>query len=368
MIFNRDVETNSVSLRLRKPYSQADLSSHTVLTDDVFSYVDFYFKTHKKNIKRSNGKVVEQNHLFYWAQAKNFYNATKVLPIEAAPLPMYYCMLNAVKAYLIYKCKIFDDIENDFRSHGLQEANSDVDGNAKKLSEIYVKHFNYGVFSRFGKDLMGDMFNDTWRCSNDGAMSVQKLLYYLPFVHSAYISTYKLPRNKEHFIPLKSGTTPTFRFTKSNKIYLVAELDKSYFKQNAVTIPEEIKNSLPDGFAINIDNGFELVSKESLLKKDVKFKYDTFRKSFSYITGNKRIWYLNRNNSEISDLNTMIIEIALAHRFSEIVRYKPEQMVKLLQGKENWLIHEFLSLALDQFMDEIACQITKQEIMTTRNK
>ncbi|MBQ2988326.1 MAG: hypothetical protein IJD59_04400 [Clostridia bacterium] len=60
--------------------------------------------------------------------------------------------------------------------------------------------------------------------------------------------------------------------------------------------------------------------------------------------------------------------VAIVHRFSEIVRYKPEQMYRLLQEKENWLIHEFLSIVLDQFMDEIACEITKKEIMATRTK
>ena len=44
------------------------------------------------------------------------------------------------------------------------------------------------------------------------------------------------------------------------------------------------------------------------------------------------------------------------------------QMIHILQGKENWLVHEFLSLVLGQFMDEIACEITKQEIMPTRVK
>lgn len=74
------------------------------------------------------------------------------------------------------------------------------------------------------------------------------------------------------------------------------------------------------------------------------------------------------NEDDIPNINSMVLELAIVHRFSEIVRYKPEQMIELLNGKENWLIHEFLSLVLDQFMDEIACEITKQEIMPTRIK
>lgn len=370
MKYIRDVETKSVSLRLRKPYTGADLSAHTILTDDVFSYVDFYFKTHKKIIKDSNGKKVDQNHLFYWNQAKNFYNASKVLNVESAPLPMYYCMLNAMKAYLVYNAKTYDIVKNDFRGHGLKESNNDSEGNAYSLSEIYVQHLEWGVFVKFANLLTSNSFNSLWKSRETGAISVKDLLYYIPFVHGAYVSTYKLPRNKERFIPLKAGHSPTFRYPKKGKIHLVAELDKGYFKQDAVTVPDYIKNTIPYDFEVNPDNGFEIMSKDEFLKKDIKSQYLNYRKSFSYIRGEKRMWYLNRFTDKccIGNLNTMIFEVAITHRFSEIVRYKPEQMDELLHSKENWLIHEFLTLVLDQFMDEIASEITKQEIMPTRVK
>ena len=98
--------------------------------------------------------------------------------------------------------------------------------------------------------------------------------------------------------------------------------------------------------------------------------YQKYRNHFSYIAADKRIWYLKRDNDYncVSNLNSMIVSVAIVHRFSEIVRYKPEQMYRLLHSKENWLIHEYLSIVLDQFMDEISCEITKQEIMNTRTK
>ena len=57
--------------------------------------------------------------------------------------------------------------------------------------------------------------------------------------------------------------------------------------------------------------------------------------------------------------------MAVMHRLSEIARYKPEQLGRLMESKENWLIHEFITLSLDQFIDELAAQITGQEIMCT---
>jgi len=340
MKYIRDVETKSVSLRLRKSYTGADLSSHTILTDDVFSYVDFYFKTHKRVIKDSIGKKVDQNHLFYWNQAKNFYNAAKVLNIESAPLPMYYCMLNAMKAYLIYNAKTFDNVKKDFGGHGLKEGTNDSEEKVYSLSDIYVQHLEWGVFVKFANRLTSSSLNSLWDSGKKGAISVKDLLYYIPFVHGAYVSTYQLPRNRERFIPLSSGYSPTFRYSQKGKIRLVAELDKGYFKQDAVTVPDYIKNTIPNSFEVNPDNGFEIMSKDEFLKKEIKRKYLEYRKYFSYIRGEKRMWYLNRLTDKccVGNLNTMIFEVAITHRFSEIVRYKPEQMDKLLHSKENWLI------------------------------
>lgn len=213
MKFVRDVEENSVSLRLRKPYTNADLTAHTILTDDVFSYVDFYFKTHKKIIKNSNGKKVDQNHLFYWEQAKNFYYAAKVLPIESAPLPMYYCMLNAIKAFLIYNTKCFDDLRDDLGFHGLFELNNQNTDEIviKSLDNTYVYRKNKGVFCCFSKMLCSN-FENIWKSGKNEYKSIKELLKYIPFVHGAYVSTYKIPRKEECFIPLRSGFSPKFQY------------------------------------------------------------------------------------------------------------------------------------------------------------
>ncbi len=366
MHFKRDVETNSVSLRIRKSFTNASITAHTVLTDDVFTYVDFFFKTHKKIIKDGNSARVKQDYSFYWSQARNFYNAANLLPIESSPLPMYYSMLNAIKAYLLYYTTDYASIANDFKGHGLKEAECEGDD----LSNIYVQRNKWGVFCRFAKTL--DVCFDTkWINGDDGKQSIKKLLYQLPFIHAAYISTYSLPRKMERFIPLKRGTSPTFKYGSDRKIHLVVDIDKGYFKQDAVSIPDDIMRTISDDFEINPDNGFQLISKDCFKKSEITNVYSKYRKYFSYIKANNRLWYYHRNPVSAEDMpniNTMTATVAIVHRFSEIVRYKPEQMVALLEGKENWLIHEFLSLALDQFMDEIACEITKQEIMSTRTK
>jgi len=367
MIMKRNVESNSVSLRLRKPYTKADMSAHTVLTDDVFSYVDFYFKTHKRVIKDSMGKQVKQNYSFYWNQSRYFYNATKMLPIESAPLPMYYCMLNAVKSFLLYHSASYDSIKNDLSRHGLTENSSSDD---YTLNEIKVCYKKSGIFPRFAS-MLDESFLHIWNSGADHALSIKQLLTHIPFVHAAYVSTYNVPRKNERFVPLKANDSPCFRFGSDKHIYLVADLDRGYFKNTATTIPEEIKKSLPSVVTVNPDEGFQLISTDYMRKNQIKNHYSELRKCFAYIKSDKRLWYLVRNlpvEAGGHSLNPMLVEYAIVHRFSEIVRYKPEQLVNILQGKENWLVHEFLSLVVDQFMDEIACEITRQEIMPTRVK
>ena len=369
MAFIRDVESNSVSLRLRKPYMDADITSHTVLTDDVFSYVDFFFKTHKKVIKKKTGERVKQNHTFYWEQARQFYCASKMLSIESAPLPMYYCMLNAAKAYLFYYADDYDEIEEDFGNHGLNEDKTkSKDVQTLDLANIFIARKSKGVFPKFGKAVNSN-FDSLWKIKATGAKSIKELLFQIPYVHSTYSSTYKIPRKNEAFIPLAANQSPRFMYNKSNKIKLVVNLDQHYFKQSATAIPDDILSAVPSQLMVNDEMPFQLVSKEFLRKKELKSVYNDLRRCFSYISADRRIWYLRKTSEDMfSEICPMIIELAIVHRFSEIVRYKPEQMAELMHTKENWLIHEFLSLVLDQFMDEIACEITKQEIMPTRVK
>ena len=50
----KPLEKDNVQIRLRKAYNFPDISGHTILTDDAFTYVDFYFQTHKK-IRKLDG-------------------------------------------------------------------------------------------------------------------------------------------------------------------------------------------------------------------------------------------------------------------------------------------------------------------------
>lgn len=365
LIKGKVVENGNVMQGIRKIYTNPDLKSHTVLTDDVFTYIDFYFKKHNKKLFDANGLCLKQNFIFYWNQSKNFYNATKILPVEASPLPMYYSMLNASKAYMLYCAKDVEDAVGNLKNHGIHEGVV-LSQEKVELSNIYVYRTQKGVFSQFSK-MLDPNFDEKMKYGKENKYSLKEIIKNLPYVHSAYISTYDLKRREEKFLPMNVGDIPKFCYCNDRKIHLVVELQKKYFKRNAVVIPKEILGQIPEDFEVSQDDAFCLISKKGFHKKDLKDEYEIYRKHFAFISANDRLWYLKKKDfpCDIFDLSATF---AITHRLSEIVRYKPEQMVELLKGKENWLIHEFLTMALDHFIDGIACEISKKEIMHTRYK
>src|SRR6266481_4672556 len=79
-------------VRPHKAVHGAQFEMRTVLTTDPFNYVDLWLRRQHKS-----------DALFYWRQARAFYHAAQGLPIEASPLVLYYCFMNAAKALLSAK-------------------------------------------------------------------------------------------------------------------------------------------------------------------------------------------------------------------------------------------------------------------------
>jgi hypothetical protein len=51
------------------------------------------------------------------------------------------------------------------------------------------------------------------------------------------------------------------------------------------------------------------------------------------------------------------------HRLSELARYTPDLLAQHFDSHHNWLLSEFITLALDQFTDEISAEMTGHEFM-----
>lgn len=88
------------------------------------------------------------------------------------------------------------------------------------------------------------------------------------------------------------------------------------------------------------------------------------RLHINYIASANSLWYVKRVLSSytvINRYNLTLIFLAM-HRLSEIARYKPIDFIRILEGNRNCIIYEFVKVARNQFLDEIACEITGYEI------
>lgn len=92
-----------------KPVTSAEYDKKTVLTNSAWEYVELW-------LKRISSERAKQA-LFFWTQAKNFYDASETLPIESKPLTSYYCCMNAAKALLAIKGETSINFDN--LSHGI---------------------------------------------------------------------------------------------------------------------------------------------------------------------------------------------------------------------------------------------------------
>lgn len=371
-------------IRMSKAYTNQDFAKPTVLTDDVFPYVTFYYAMHGKTMKfidpanaNKYGNPKQFGYEFYWKQAEIFYKAAKELPFEASPVAAYYCMLNAAKSYLAYKSDTADEFVDEFSLHGICEDTNDT---GLDLNSIMIKHKQKGVFPLFARTLDSN-FNSVW-ASGQKSYSLKSLLYNLAFVHRAYLMTYTKRSRKvnELFLPLYAGDMPKYYKENDGKAYLKVQLEKEYFAANAQTIPSHILTTIDQKFHLYGNQGFCLISKDgakyngSSISSELRTNNQKYRRYFSYIRGPKRLWYLKRTElhnaqgADVINLSDLTINMAVMHRVSEIARYKPEQLNRLMKSKENWLLHEFIALALDQFIDELAAEITKQDIMSVGQK
>jgi len=90
------------------------------------------------------------------------------------------------------------------------------------------------------------------------------------------------------------------------------------------------------------------------------------RRSTYYIKGVVRLWYLKRDGATQGRIprSSLSLTYMALHRLSEIARYSPDALARHFEAQHNWLLSEFISLALDQYLDELAAELTGHEFMS----
>ena len=345
----KPIQISGKNAMLMKPYKNPSYGSKTVLTDSAWEYVELFLE---RKTSAGSGDA-----LFFWRQAHSFYLASQVLPDNSKPLTSYYCILNAAKALLRYN-KV--DI-NLLKKHGISSSRSEK--TTPNLKDEYTKVQGGGVLPRFSKHYDFDMPVQSY--------SIYDLMYNIPCIHRAFCITYSCP---EMLVPI---TKPEFvTKEKSTQTWLSFFVEDRYANKKALkNAPDRIERDLgvPDLPVYRFKKRFkwnihaELDARKTKLKNYHKY----VRKYLFYVHGNKRMWYLKKEmkgNDTLQFAPSSVLIFCVYHWLSEQVRYNPKRFEKYMKSKQNWLLHEFLANALDQFVDEISCEITGHDIMCTGYK
>lgn len=340
-----DFTTIKVSGRMARPHKsvlEPQFKYRTVLTKSPWQFVDLWLKR--------NGK---KEALFYWDQAYEFCKASFGLPTQAAPLLHYYSFMNATKALLSAKEIAFDQ-RHGVRNHNMRGQSSKI-----SISNEGVRILNKGILPA-----LSTYFGEREQAT---VHSLQDLLFNLPHVHRTYCLSY--PNQTEMFVPIKDPkfvhdpTTRTVKFTAAlsenfHSHHVMKRIAPKFVKNPTASDPFEIISSASRPFSRPAKPTQPDIDSLKSLQADLR--HDLF-----YINGVEILWYLRSTVAGPNRLDRMPATMTLAamHRLSELCRYRPVELTSFLSGQKNWLITEFIQQSPEQFIDEIASELTGHQIM-----
>ncbi len=320
--------------------------SKTVLVSDTWQYVEMWLKRlHHKD-----------EALFYWEQARHFFEAARRLPELSSPLPTYYSFLNATKTLLTVKGQEYGDV------HGVA---GQTTANRTALCNEVITFKRNGVLAALCR-YMGES-------ANNDQYSLKDVLYNLPYVHRAYNLTFS--SQQELFFAV---SFPRFvRKSRSSEAWFVADVaDRRLQNQHFV-------NKLPDGY--ERDTG---VADKFIVRRHDRFAWrqgrsqrganierltnyhKRVREVLFYIHGPTRLWYIKRRPVPRGFIKrcSLTLTYGAMHRLSELARYEPMFLARHFACQHNWLLSEFINTGRYQFIDEISSEITGQEFMIPGRK
>lgn len=335
---------------IKKAHLDAQFTSKTILTDSTWSYVEIFLKQEKT--KES------EEALFYWEQAKNFYEASKSLSLVSSPLTIYYCFLNATKALLKYKKQNFN------LKHGVTGKRKD---GQYVLQNETITFKPKGVLSGLCAYL-GEPIKNA-----EPSYTLKDIFYNLSFIHRAFQLTFPSPSYPELFVPV---INPRYVYDKHRKVgWFEAQLESEHSNNRT--------NGNLVGFSLDskYDNKlFYVIRRNKTFKWDCRrnqptvqsltalSRYHTkIRKQLRTIYSPNNLWYIKRTNlnTHIIDKSNLVLIFATMHRLSEMARYEPQSLVKHLERNHSWLLTEFINKAPLQFIDEISSEITGNDFRAT---
>lgn len=274
----------------------------------------------------------------------------------------YYCFLNAIKALLTCKSVTFDT------KHGV--SGKSINSQINILNEMVFIHPR-GVLAGLCSYL-GEHVKATPQQQKE-AFTLKDILYNLEFIHRAYSMTYT--NQPELYIPIEE---PRFVYEKSlKKGWFETRLEPEYSNKTTMSklSPFEIDPYYDntDYYVIRLKKRFNWDAyrnqPNAVSRASFRSYYKKNRSRFRYIYSANNLWYIKRsdliNNNCIIDRNPLILMFGAMHRLSEMSRYDPNTLDKHLSGKAGWLLSEFITKSIYQFIDMVSSEITGDDFRVT---
>ncbi len=330
---------NSREMSLRKAIVSPEFGSKTVLTNEPWNFVDLALAREQKTDAR-----------FYWQQAKEFYLAAQGVSLQSAPLLLYYAYMNAAKTLLA--------------ARGLLPTGRIYHGVKRWSPTPSSRGLSRGV--EFGANGVAVMLSDYYSESETSTThSLKEMFFNMPFIHRTYCLTYT--SQDELFVPLCSSRFAVENGT--NNVFFTGELSAHYPLSKYL-------GRLPPCLAHNPSSAGGVISTSSVPISSVKCPTTadvvaiadfarSLREDIYYINGTEALWYVKATTGRNARLQrqTTTLTLAAMHSLSDICRYAPMQMVRLLEGQQNWLLSEFIKMSGNQFIDEIASEVTGMQFL-----
>jgi hypothetical protein len=310
------------------------VGARNVLTNSPWTYVALWLKRGRKD-----------KALLYWQQAQEFYKVSLGLPPQSAPLLLYYAFLNATKALLSAKGIAFNE------RHGVSEHSAQ--GTSASLNHLGIRIQQQGVLPS-----LSAYYGETEPARTH---TLQELFFNMVFIHRTYCLTYT--SQQEMFTPIANCEFVADRSSK--QIYFRADVTKNIpIGRAARRLPAQfVADSEFGSLAIRSTAHVNSQRLGRLSQASLSAIVDLnhrLRSELVFINGSEPLWYVKSKTAGPARIERQLPTLILGamHRLSEISRYNPPQMASLLAGQKNWLLSEFIQMSADQFVDEIASELT----------
>lgn len=327
---------------LRKAICTPDFGSERVLARDAFHFTELWLRRECPDA------------LPYWDQARRYYIASQDLSAQSSLLTSYFCFLNAAKALLTVKAIEFSNL------HGVSGKFDPISKRALSNEMIAVK--GGGILPELSRYLQEEETSDEH--------TLKDVLSNLPFIHRAFRYTFR--SHPELFIPLRNVV---YRKGSGDYVWITAKIEGRFADGRSLA-------SLPDQFEVDTGYRDECIIRTSRrvkwygrnASKDAKARalvrlanyHRRLRRDLIYISASPDLWYIKRKMARAAYLQrySMTLIMAAMRRLSELSRYDSAGLSTYLEGRENWLLTEFIELAPMQFIDELVCEMTSLEFGT----